>query len=198
MSTQLPWFIARAAGLVAWALLTASVLWGLAFSSKALGGRPRPNWLLDLHRYLGGLATLFTGVHVVAIAMDGYVKFSLASILIPFASKWRPGAIAWGVAGLYLVLAVELTSLARRRLPRKLWHAIHFASFPLFGAATIHAISAGTDAHTWAFEALATAAVAAVSGLVAVRVTGTSKPTRIPESVQVGAGQSRRPAALSS
>ena len=40
--TSLWWYIARSSGLVAWALLALSVLWGLALSTRALGARPRP------------------------------------------------------------------------------------------------------------------------------------------------------------
>ncbi|HEY0396749.1 MAG TPA: ferredoxin-NADPH reductase, partial [Acidimicrobiia bacterium] len=61
MSGQFPWYVARSAGLVAWALLAASVLWGLALSTKILSPKVRPNWILDLHRWLGGLALVFTG-----------------------------------------------------------------------------------------------------------------------------------------
>jgi predicted ferric reductase len=169
--TALPWYVARAAGLVSWALLTASVVWGLAITTKVLGRRPKPAWLLDLHRYLGALATIFVAVHVGALLVDTYLRFDLVSVLVPFASQWRPGAVAWGVVGFYLILAVELTSLARTKLPRRLWRATHLASFPLFLVATLHAITAGTDAHRWMFEVVAIASVALVSGLTAHRVT---------------------------
>ena len=167
---SLPWYIARSAGLLAWALLTASVLWGLALSTKILGRRPRPNWLLDLHRFLGGLAAIFTVVHIVGVLLDNYVPFGLLNVLVPFTGTWRPGAVAWGIAGLYLLAAVELTSLARARLPKRVWRAIHVASFPLFLTATVHAFTAGTDAHTWVFEVCAVLAVSAVAGLTAARI----------------------------
>ena len=161
MSHQIPWYVARAAGLIAWTLLTASVLWGLSISTRVFRGKPRPAWLLDLHRYLGGLATIFTVLHVGAIIADSYVHFDLMSVLIPFASSWRPVAVAWGVVGLYLLLAVQLTSLARTKLPKKLWRATHFASFPLFAFATLHALTAGTDRSAWLVQAAAAAAVVA-------------------------------------
>src|SRR5438874_9448763 len=157
----LPWYIARASGLVAWGLLSASVIWGLALSTRALGRRPRPAWLLDMHRYLGGLATIFTGVHIAAVVADSYVHFDLVSVLVPGASSWRPGAVAWGVVGLYLLLAVELTSLARNRLPKRVWRIIHFASFPLFMTATVHAITAGTVTGSIPFVVTAPAATPA-------------------------------------
>jgi methionine sulfoxide reductase heme-binding subunit len=175
--SQLPWYIARSAGLVAWTLLTASVLWGLGLSTRAraFGHRPRPAWMLDLHRWLGGLATIFVGVHVLAILADSYVHFTLLSVLVPFASQWRPSAVAWGVVGMYLLLAVELTSLARRRLPKRAWRAVHFASFPLFLTATVHAFTAGTDASSWAFVTVATTAVLAVAALTAKRIADASR-----------------------
>lgn len=145
MSGQLPWYVARASGLVGWALLAAATLWGLALSTKILGKRPRPNWILDLHRMLGALALVFTGVHVSAILADQYVHFGLVDVLVPFASKWRPGAVAWGVVGLYLLLSIEVTSLLRSRIPKSLWRRVHYASFPLFVSATVHGLTAGTD-----------------------------------------------------
>jgi predicted ferric reductase len=173
---QVPWYIARSAGLVSWALLTASVLWGLAISTKALGKRVRPNWLLDLHRYLGGLASIFVAVHVLAIVADSYVHFDLVSVLMPFASSWKPGPVAWGVVAMYLLAAIELTSLARRRLPKRVWRMTHMASFPLFFLATIHGFTAGTDAHTLAFVAIASTAVVAVGSLTAWRIVQLDEP----------------------
>lgn len=168
--TQLPWYVARSAGLVAWALLSASVLWGLTMTTGVARGRVRRPVLLDLHRYLGGLATVFTGVHVAAILLDSYVKFSLTSVLVPFTSSWRPVAVAWGIVAMYLLLAVELTSLARARLPRRIWRALHFASFPLFFASTVHALTAGTDTHTWLAELAMVGSVGAVCALTARRI----------------------------
>ena len=182
MTSLLPWFVARASGMVAWMLLTSSVLWGLVLSTKltALGRKPRPAWTLDLHRWLGGLATVFTGVHVLAVLADSSAHIGLEAALVPFASHWRPLAMAWGVVALYLLLAVELTSLARKHLPRAWWRGIHMASFPLFLLATIHGFAAGTDARTWAFVLFAAAAAVPVAALVAQRLEGTPTNRRGP------------------
>ncbi len=153
IATQLWWYTARSAGIVAWALLTASVLWGLALSTKVFGGgvfgkRPRPNWLLDLHRFLGGTAVVFTVVHVVSILLDSFVHFGPADLLVPFVSSWHPVAVAWGIVGFYFLLAIEITSLLRSRLSKRAWRLTHYLSFPLFVFATIHALTAGTDRNT--------------------------------------------------
>ena len=144
--SHLFWYTARAGGIVAWALLAASVVWGLWLSGRVRPFGVRPAWVLDLHRFLGGLATMFVGVHVLAILADSYTNFGLSDVLLPFASSWHPLAVAWGVVGLYLMLAVELTSLARKHLPKKIWRAVHVSAFPLYVFATIHYLSAGTDA----------------------------------------------------
>jgi predicted ferric reductase len=181
--SSLSWYAARAAGLVGWALLSASVVWGLLISTRAsaFGKRPRPAWTLDLHRYLGGLATVFTAVHVAAVVADSYVHFSLAAVLIPFASQWRRSAVAWGVVAMYLLLAVELTSLARSHLSRRVWRATHVAAFPLWVLGTIHALTAGTDTGTWLFELLSSAAIIVIGGLTAKRIhQSTVEPAPIP------------------
>lgn len=170
MSSQLVWYAARAAGIVAWAVAAGSVLWGLALSTRAFGAKPRPAWLFDLHRFLGGLALVFTSVHVLAILMDTYVHFSLLNVLVPFTGSWRPAAVAWGVVGLYLLLAVELTSLARTRVPKRLWRRVHYASFALFAVSTVHALTAGTDRGSPAFVVAVVAVCAAVLVLTALRI----------------------------
>ncbi|HEX9342504.1 MAG TPA: ferric reductase-like transmembrane domain-containing protein [Actinomycetota bacterium] len=164
MSGGLLWYVARAGGLVAWALAASAVIWGLALSTRVLGRRPRPAWLFDLHRFLGGLALVFTGVHVVAVLGDSYVSFSLVNVLVPLTGSWHPVAVAWGIVGFYLLLAVELTSLARRHVPLRIWRRVHYGSFILFASTTVHALTAGTDRHAAAFLV----AVVAVCGLVAL------------------------------
>jgi methionine sulfoxide reductase heme-binding subunit len=71
---------------------------------------------------------MFTGVHVAALLVDSYVGFSVVDVTVPFAFHWHPVAVAWGIVGAYLLLAVELTSLVRHRLPRGLWRRVHYAS----------------------------------------------------------------------
>jgi hypothetical protein len=146
MTSQLWWYVSRAGGLVAWILLAASVVLGLFLSTRVRPFKAPPVWTTDLHRFLGGLATIFVGVHVVAIMLDSYTSFGLTDVLVPFASSWHPVWVAWGIVSMYLLLAVELTSLARQRMPRRFWHAVHLSSLPLFAFATVHFAGAGTDA----------------------------------------------------
>lgn len=102
--------------------------------------------MLSLHRYLGALAVVFVGVHVAGIMLDSYTSFGPADVLVPFASSWHPVAVAWGIVGMYLLAAIEVTSLLRHKLSNKAWHSIHLLSYILFGFVTVHFVTAGTDA----------------------------------------------------
>ncbi len=169
MTEQLWWYVARSSGIVSWGLAAASVIWGLLASSRVFGRRLRAKWILDLHRFLGGLTVVFVAVHLGALLLDSYVEFSIADLVVPLASDWHPIAVAWGIVALYLLVAVELSSLAMRRIPRRWWRAIHFSSFALFATGTVHALTAGTDAGVPAFQWAVNGAVGAVVFLTAFR-----------------------------
>ena len=169
------WYLARSSGMVAWSLLAASVLWGLLLSTRVFDRSVSPKWLTDLHRFLGGTAVLFTIMHVAALVADSNVHFGAADVLVPFASAWRPVAVAWGVIAAWMLLAVEVTSLFMKVLSRRLWHAVHLSSFALFAGATAHGISAGTDTHNAIFLVACSAAVSTVALLAVVRAM-TSRP----------------------
>ena len=170
MNSQVWWFVARSSGIVAWALLSMSVVWGLLLSTKVsttriAARRLRPAWLLGLHRHLGGLAVIFTAIHLIGIVADSYVTFSWAAVLVPMASEWKPGAVAFGVVAMYLLVAIEATSLAIRHLPRKVWRWVHRSSFVLYATATWHGVTAGTDAGNQWFRAAAWLSLVLVIGL---------------------------------
>jgi predicted ferric reductase len=170
MSPQFWWFLTRASGIVAWLMLTLSVIWGILLSTKAFPEQRRPQWLLSLHRWLAGLTISFLGIHLVALVADSYVSFGLADIAVPYASDWKPGAVALGVLAMWLLIAVQLTSLAMKRLPRKFWRAVHLSSYVAFWLTSLHAAFAGTDAGSWLYRGGAAASVVAVAWALMYRV----------------------------
>ena len=88
---KLTWYVARASGIVAWALILTTIVWGLLLATKVLGRRPSPAWLLSLHRYLGALTVAFVGVHVGAILLDSYTSFGITDVLVPVHRFLAPG-----------------------------------------------------------------------------------------------------------
>jgi len=145
VSSKLSWYAARSSGLIAWAVVTASILWGLAVSTRLIRRKGVPAWCLDLHKFLGTLSIVFVAVHLLALWADNFVYFGPRELFVPMASQWRPGAVAWGIAATYLLVAIQLTSWTMRKLPRRLWHAVHLSSFPMFIFATVHGFTAGAD-----------------------------------------------------
>ncbi len=143
--SKIPWYVARSSGFVAWALILATIVWGLLLATKVLGRRPTPAWLLSLHRYLGALTVAFVGVHVGSILIDTYTNFGITDVLVPFTGSWHPVAVAWGIVGMYLLAAIEITSLLRNRMSKRVWHSVHLVSYLLFATTTVHMLTAGTD-----------------------------------------------------
>jgi sulfoxide reductase heme-binding subunit YedZ len=170
VSSQVWWFVSRSSGIIAWALLTLSVCWGLFISTKAVAKASTPAWLLDLHRFLGGLAVTFTAIHLLGLWADSYVEFGWSELFVPMASEWRPGPVAWGIVSLYLLIAVELTSLAMKILPRKLWRFVHRLSLPLYAMGTYHGVVAGTDKSNEVFRIAALASINIVAFLTIVLI----------------------------
>jgi predicted ferric reductase len=165
--SQLTWYTARATGLVAWGLVLASIVWGLLLATKVLGRRPGPAWLLSLHRFLGALTIAFVGVHVAAILLDSYTSFGIVDVLVPFTSSWHPLAVAWGIVAMYLLVAIEITSLLRHRLSVRAWRNVHLLAYFLFASSTIHMVTAGTDVKA----VLATSAAVLLGVMVAFGAT---------------------------
>jgi len=171
VNTQFWWYVTRASGVIGWLMLTASVVWGVILSTKAFPEQRRPAWLLDLHRWLGGLTVAFVTIHLVSLVADSYTGFGLADLTVPFASSWRPGAVALGVVAMWLLAAVELTSLAIKRLPKKVWRAVHMTSYVVFWLTSMHAAYAGHDRTSLLYQSTAIASVGAVAWALMYRVT---------------------------
>jgi DMSO/TMAO reductase YedYZ heme-binding membrane subunit len=149
------WYLARSSGIVALVLLVLSVVWGVLLATRALRPMDRPAWLLDLHKWLGGMALAMTGLHMVGLYLDGYIEFGFTELLVPGASEYRPVAVAIGVLSFYVMVAVQVTSYMRRWLSKRVWHAIHVLSYGLVWGAALHAGMAGTDTVNRAYQALA-------------------------------------------
>ena len=166
---QVWWFTSRAAGIVSWVLLSGSVVLGLTQSSRASRNLPA-GWTLDLHRFLSMLSIVFLSVHLAALVPDNFVHFGWAELFVPYASEWRPGAVAWGIVAFWLLVAVQITSLLRPRLPNRLWRSVHYLSFAVWAGATVHLLAAGTDAGVFLFRVVQVMLIGAVLVFTTVRI----------------------------
>lgn len=193
MNPQIWWHLTRATGIVAWALAVGSVLWGVALSTRALGAKPRAPWLLDLHRFLGAATVAFVALHLGALVADSYVHFGAADLVVPFATDWKPLAVALGIVAFWLLLVVEVTSLARARLPKRVWRAVHLTSYAVAALSTAHLLAAGTDAGNPVLRVVALAWVPVTAFFLVYRWLA---PRRAANRIPAGVRDRSRAAAL--
>jgi predicted ferric reductase len=181
MNPQTWWYVARASGMVAWVLLVASLVWGVLLATRVLKPIDRPAWLLAMHRWLSGLAVVCTGLHLGGLVADNYLHFGWKEILVPNGSPWKTGAVTVGVIALYLLIAVQATSLLMKKLPKRLWRAVHVTSYGLVWSVSVHAALAGTDVTNRVYQGVAllltiAAVTAAVLRVTAGRRGGSNRP----------------------
>ena len=168
-SNPVDWYAARAAGITAYLLLSGVVLLGLTMAARKTFARWPRFTVEDIHRFGGLLVGTFVGIHVVTVAVDSWLPFSVQSLVVPFISAYRPLWVGLGIAAAELLIALAVTNHYRRRLPYTFWRRAHYANFAVWGAATVHGIGSGTDRSApWALAMYATS-VAAVSAAIVWR-----------------------------
>ena len=138
------WLVARAAGLIAFGLLTLSVWLGLAMSTKLLSPK-RTKALLGWHQALIWTGLGMVVLHGAALLLDPTLNFGLRVVLVPGASPWRPVAVAAGVLTGWVMLVLAISFRVRRRIGMRTWRALHYAAFAGFAMGLGHALAVGTD-----------------------------------------------------
>jgi sulfoxide reductase heme-binding subunit YedZ len=146
-----------------------------------LAGRARlSSWpafaVTDVHRFVGLLVGAFVSLHVLFIALDTYVHFSLAQLVVPGMSSYRPLWVALGIVAAELLAAIAATNVLRKRVGHRLWRRVHYLTFVVWAGATAHGIGAGTDSNTSWLRLLYVVSIAAVLGALAWRIGRTRVP----------------------
>jgi predicted ferric reductase len=154
------WYVARSAGIVAYLLLSASVVLG-----ALMAGRVPFSWpkfaVEEVHRFLAILTGVFIVIHGGSLLLDNVVPFSLTQELVPFTSSYRPLTVAFGIVTAELLSAVGVSNALRNRLPHTTWRKIHYLTIPAWAFATVHGILTGTDRFDPWFAGIAGMSVAA-------------------------------------
>ncbi len=169
-NTQSYWYLSRSAGFVAYLLLWGSVVWGLLLSSGIGKGVLRAPALLDAHQFLSNMAVGFTLFHSLVLLGDRHLSLPLSTLLIPFASDYKPALVAAGQIGLWLSLLVIVSFYVRKQLGQPFWRAVHYGSFVAYAAALLHAVAMGSDSWHPFVQALYLASAGAVLFLTLYRL----------------------------
>ena len=162
------WLIARASGLTAYVLLTASVLAGLVLKSRPFRGL-RPAAVADTHRFLALLGLGAIALHGATLLLDGTVHLTPVALIAPGASPYRRLPVGLGVLAAELMVLVYVSFALRRAIGTRNWSRLHWATYAIFAAATAHGLAAGTDTpQPWAF-AIYLGAIGSVAAAAAWR-----------------------------
>ncbi len=168
--TQWSWHLVRSAGMTAYSLLAASMLWGLFLSSRILKDwSPGPLSLL-LHATTSWLAVVLAAAHALLLLFDGFYTYTLPDLIVPFIGPYRPFAVGLGVVAFWLVLAITVSFSLRKLIGRRNWLWLHYTSYGAFVLITIHALLAGTDASLGGVQVILFGFVACVCLLLFWRV----------------------------
>ncbi len=163
------WLASRSAGIVAYLLLSLSVVMGLMMASRFAPLTAR-GMLRAGHERVALLALGATGAHALLLLGDGWLKAGPADILVPFASSYRPLWTGVGVLATYVALALSLSYYARRRLGARRWRNAHRLIPIAWAMAAVHTLGAGTDAWSVWLQIPLALTLGAVVTFVAYRV----------------------------
>jgi sulfoxide reductase heme-binding subunit YedZ len=178
-SSPVDWYAARAAGVVAYVLLTLVVVVGIALAGQVRLRRWPRFAIEDVHRFGGLLIGTFVALHVATIAIDAFVPFSVAQLLVPFTDSYRPFWTGLGIVAAELLLALAIVNRYRRRLPYRFWRRAHYLNFAVWALATLHAAAAGTDSASPWLVLLVIASTAAVGGATVFRARSARPRVRV-------------------
>ena len=179
------WYASRATGVVCLVLLSAVMIIGILVNRQGrLPGLPRFA-VLGLHRNLSLLAVAFLALHVITAVADSFVSISLAAVVIPFASAYKPLWLGLGAVSLDLMAAMIATSLLRRFIGRRTWRLVHWLAYLSWPVALLHSIGSATDTHRGLLLCLTIGCAAGVAGAAAWRLAAARaavpRARRIPE-----------------
>ena len=181
------WLLARASGLTAYAMLTLSVLAGLVLKSRPFKAL-KPAAVADLHRVLALLGLGALAGHASALVLDTTVNVSVPALFVPGLISYRPLWTSLGILAAELMVIVYASFSLRKRIGTKNWRRLHWATYVIFAAATVHGVAAGTDAsRPWAFAlyAVAVGTVAAATTWRFLMPPTPARKRRYPQARQV-------------
>jgi DMSO/TMAO reductase YedYZ heme-binding membrane subunit len=152
---------------------------GLVITNRMARAWPGGPTVSDLHEYASLLGLAFAAIHALSLLGDHYIGYSLAQLLVPFASTaYRPLEVGLGQLAFYLMIPVSFSFYVRRWIGGRAWRAIHYLSFGLFGLALAHGVWSGSDSGAiWAQWAYAGSGLSLVA-LTYYRVQVSRRPAR--------------------
>jgi predicted ferric reductase len=167
---KLTWHLVRSSGIVAYVLLLASTVWGLFISVQFVKDWSPGPVSLTMHSTISWLSLLLGMIHALLLLFDGYFKYTIGDLFIPFAGPYRPEAVGLGTLAFWVIVIVALSFPLKKRLGHANWKRIHYASYAAFGMVSLHGLFAGTEGSHIGLQLLVGVGVLLVVLLLGIRV----------------------------
>lgn len=145
-SPKVYWYLSRATAFVSLTVLWLSMALGIGISNKMARLWPGAPAAFAIHEYVSLLGMAFAIFHALVLLGDRYINFTVAQILIPFATvDYRPTWVGIGQIGFYVWLIVNVSFYIRSSIGPKTWRALHYLSFAMYIMGLLHGLFSGTD-----------------------------------------------------
>jgi sulfoxide reductase heme-binding subunit YedZ len=171
------WLASRSAGVVAYLLLSTSVVLGLAMATRLAPVRARAG-VRVLHERVALLALGAVAAHGLLLLPDPWLHPGLLGLLVPFTTGYRPVWTGLGICAVYGAAGLSLTYYAGRRLGTRRWRSAHRLIPVAWALAAAHVLGAGTDAVSVWLQVILAATIAAIVALLAQRWIAGRQPRR--------------------
>lgn len=174
------WIASRAAGIVAIALMSFSVIVGLTMGGNLLGRADRnlrsatgmqTRDLARIHEYTSLASMIAIASHGLLLLGDSYLHPSISQIAIPFSIEYRPFYTGLGIIGGYVAMLLGLTYYLKDRIGVARWKRLHRFTIVGWLLAVIHVFGSGTDTSAPWLKYPMIAVCVTVAALFAARVS---------------------------
>jgi sulfoxide reductase heme-binding subunit YedZ len=172
------WLASRASGIVALALISLSVMLGLAMAGRVSRDPRLRRTMIAVHEHAALGALIAIAVHAITLLGDKWLDPGVAGILVPFRMDHAPFYTGIGIIGAYLAAALGLSFYFRRRIGARRWRSLHRATILVYVLAVVHTLGAGSDAGTTWLRVQLVLTGAPVLFLFAMRVLPAAAPSR--------------------
>lgn len=169
------WLASRAAGVVAVAMLSFTVIVGLMQGGRLpLGFKARD--LNRVHEFCSLAAIIAIVAHGALLLADPWLHPTLGQILVPFKLDYRSFYTGLGIIGAWVAVILGLSYYARQHIGIKRWKTLHRFTILAYALSVVHVLGAGTDAQETWLKAPLLASAGIVAVLFVLRVTSRPSP----------------------
>lgn len=181
------WVLLRAAGVGGYLMVFLSVAWGLVSTTSIVTKRVSKPSANLFHQFVATTGLVLIGLHMLLLLIDRFMPFTVADLLVPMHTAYRPLATTLGVLAMYAAVLIVVTSWLRKPIGVAWWRRIHLLAVPTFSLMLAHGIFAGSDTERpWMIAIYASTGLSVVFLTVVRALTYGYRPPRpaVPERVR--------------